>query len=57
MNHTDLNEKLINQSKKEVKNFVKAKLKIKTQEEYLRKLWELFHLLEVKYNYVSFWDN
>ena len=38
MNHTDLNEKLINQSKKEVKNFVKAKLKIKTQEEYLRKL-------------------
>lgn len=36
----------INQSKKE--NFVKAKLRIITQGESLRKLWELFHLLEVK---------
>ena len=38
----------INQSKKEMENFIQAKLRIITQELQIRKLWELFHPLEVK---------
>ena len=48
MNHTDLNEKSISQSKKEMENFIQAKMRIITQEQLLRKLRELFNLLEVK---------
>ena len=39
---------LINQSKKEMGNFIQANLRIITWEEHLRKLWELFHALELK---------
>ena len=38
----------INQSKKEMEIFIQAKLRIITQELQIRKLWELFHPLEVK---------
>ena len=41
-------EKLISHSKKEMGNFIGAKLRIITQEQPLRKLWELFYPLEVK---------
>ena len=39
---------LISRSKKEMESFILAKLRIINWEQPLRKLWELFHLLEVK---------
>ena len=41
-------KKLISQSKKEMENFTWVRLRIITQEQPLRMLWELFHSLEVK---------
>ena len=49
-----VNEKLISPSKKEMGNFIWANLRIGTQQGHLRKLWEVFLLLEVKYSYISF---
>ena len=45
----------ISQSKKEMENFIQAKLKIITQEQHLRKLCELLYPLKVKAQLV-FWD-
>ena len=45
---TTVSEKLIHWSKKELENFTQANLRIITQEEHLRELWELFHPVEVK---------
>ena len=45
---TVVNGKLISWFKKEMENFIWAKLRIITQEQHLGKLWEPFCLLEVK---------
>ena len=46
----------INQSKKEMEIFIQAKLRIITQELQIRKLWELFHPLEVKAQLYNFFE-
>ena len=46
----------INQSKKEMEIFIQAKLRIITQELQIRKLWELFHPLEVKAQLCKFFE-
>ena len=46
----------ISQSKKEIENFIWAKLRIITWEQPLRKLWELFQPLEVKAQLYKFFE-
>ena len=51
LNWTELNEKLIrskNWSKNEMNNFIQSKLRIIIWEQHLRKIWVLFHPLEVQ---------
>ena len=43
-------------TRKKWKILFQAKLRIVTWEEHLRKLWELFHISEVKASNISFWD-
>ena len=47
-------EKLISQSKKEMRNVIQAKLRVITWKRPPRKFWELSHLLEVKAQFYKF---
>ena len=51
-----VDEKLISRSKKEMENFIRAKFEVITQEEHLRKPWELFRQLEVKAQLYKFFE-
>lgn len=51
-----VNEKLISWPKKEVENFIEPNLRILTQKEQLRRLWELFCPLEVKAQLYEFFE-